>query len=961
MKRQPAKRMWPYVRKTPLPYRTTTIQLHGNGYRQLHRNYSTLDREYYRQLTMSAISRTGGFQTNTVADDGRVLRKFGSSTEDVTAKFIDKVKSAKTDYPDKHLHNRNVSQLKAALEMTPDSSSSLTYVAGAIMNNDVVPPLPLLENNALLLAKNRKHRPQFKLPPLGRRRLSLERFSRIEQVATEAAPVRDRRYSFTYRQHVPTEAIPEQSTEFPKIQRKTSVGNSDHFDLATIENSAGMNWNTGGFKRRPSFGANVRLRVNAAGSLHQDAQGNSSSDKRYGNGILRKDSVTRISENIHDQFWNVLQGKRKSLDTNSTTGVVNLGLSLATNVEQPHESIVKQVPTDQSRSLTRGYRLRHEYGKNLERNWFRNEYMKRHDRRKSLRSEVKTGYDLRLDIFYSPDQPSDTDIDNSDDSNNDLEDESSMHCSGFSTVTAEYKSRQRLSSIKLQQTMLPLETQYEDDTDKRGESSESEYEIVLKDNQLIQRRTKHKMQKKRKRQSERYKAFMPPEEDGKVVGMPDGNVVPLTDQEIRALRLNLRSKEHQRKLKGKRKFLQAANAVFVAVQFRKILQQVRRRKKMLLKKRQRRLAKMVAKRLKAKLDKEAEKEEQAVPRAPGLKDLFLQEMGQKLIYDVHRLNINTDQCDDQSNDDSEAGDYKDDTNQNQQPQTKPSKFEVELRKISVSDLNGVSDGIKKRRKKHKRHRKRRNSFPKLTKPSDFWIEVPERSRRKRVIKKTVAKEPQPRRPQTPPSHRCSCFRHTAAIQSILTSQSSTTKPCTHQQDARKRKMKMVCVPTRGLMRTHSLENLAKKRPIDLADVLKDVYIPAKEIKLQILARKFRRQKRKRKQIRLSPVPLPERPLRVQPPPLEEVKSETEEESSSSDDLSQESDYEFVYGGPFVGSGVMWNKNTRDKKPTWTEEDVNREMKRITRVFHEMKECRYLRLDSFNDAMRKRLNSDQQLI
>lgn len=917
-----------------------------------------MDREYYQQLRLPSHVRRVGFPANKVADDGRVLRQYGVEMQDVTEQFIDRDHTGKLESPSRQLHVRNVNQLKIALDMPPERYDPLAQVADAIINNDVVPPLPQLDNDKFLRDRWRKPATHLKLPPL-RNRMSLQKALRMEQVAGVSASGSNQ--SLPYRYYNSSEENVDFGAEFPCADRKPSFGNSDHFNVAMIEQNTISNVNTGTFRRNRNCGANYRFRMSTAGSFQRNAQDNVTFGKRYRSGEERKDSVGRISDAIHDQFRTVVE---QHLRSQGDAG--NMNVSLAVNLKQSPKPISKQMAPEKSKGIS-GYQLRHEYGKNLEKNWFRNEYLGRRERRKSVNEQrMKSNkYDLRLDIFYSPEPQSESDTDNSaDDGNAFIEDEASMQCGGFSTATAEVRLRRQRHSIQLQRQPISMETheEEEEDTDDGKESSEDDYEIVLKDNQLIQRRTKHRMRNKRKRQIARYRAFMPPEvvEEAETLEEP----VELTDQEIRALRLNLRGKEKQRKLRGKRKFLQVANAVFVAVQFRNILQQIRQRKKQLIKNRQQRIAKMVVKRFKAKLKKENEEKIKPPTPKPNMRDRFLREMGQKLIYDVQRLNINADSgntgtVENDTDTDTDSHEVENQTSERQE--TRPCKFELELRKVSLSDIEGVNM-IRMKRKRQKRHRKRRNSFPKVTKPNEFVLEVPERSRRKRNNKKVVAKELPVRRPQSPPIQRCSCYKHASNTKPSKPPVETSARPqlhtsvCQHQSEVKRHKMKTVRVPTIGLMKTYSLENLAKKRPVELADLLKDVHVPAKEIKLQILERKFRRQRRKRQQIRLSPVELPERPL-VR---LEEDKTESETESSlssASSDISQESDYEFVYGGPFVGSGVMWNKNSFDRKqPTWTDEDLNRELRRITRVFHEMKECRYLRLDSFNDALRKRLEN-----
>jgi hypothetical protein len=560
-----------------------------------------------------------------------------------------------------------------------------------------------------------------------------------------------------------------------------------------------------------------------------------------------------------------------------------------------------------------------------------------------------------LDIFYSPEPQSDELDDSADEDANIFieEDDASMQCGGFSTATAEKRSRRQRLSLQSNRRSSSLDPPKEIDEDTDAESSDSDIEIILKDNQLIQRKTKHKMQKKRRRQIEKYKPYLNHAMDAVHEQQETIESPRLTDQEIRALRLNLKNKDKIRRLKGKKRFLQIANVIFAVIQFRKILREIRRKKKNIIRKRQQKIAQMVAKRLSKKVqDNSDESDRESTPK-PTLKEQFLQEGGLKLIFDIEKLNISkekiVEQSSSESDSDNEEPEPKEEKKQPMLTVLKPferkeSKFAEEIKKISLKDLENLNNVL---RKKKKRTRKRRHSVPKLCRPFEFLLEIPVKQRQRQSRSRaSVTKQKEVRRTYSPPAPKCSCHRskHSDMVQKSI----PQTKKCPHQPEVKKQKTKVIKVQTAGLMRTSSLENLSKKRPIELKDLLADIDIPAKEIKLQILARKFRRQRRRRQQIRLSPCRIPERPV------IEPEESDVESESGASEN-SDESDYDFVYGGPFVGSGVMWNQNAKDaKRRTWTEADVDREVKRITRLYHEMKECTYLRLDGFNDAIMNRL-------
>lgn len=949
--------MWPYGgKRTHMLNNGKNLKLMGNNYYPHGAQSGSPNKEYFNQLSMSVSVGLNSYPANSIAPDGRIVRQYGISKHDVTDEFYGRnhtgFKNVNLDKTGKQFHNRNVSQLKVVLNMPArQRRDSLSQITTSIVKNEVAPPLSQLQHDEILREHLRKSAANLqsvatKLPPL-------RKAKRLEQMAlSNMRQDSDRRLSVKLDENSDVE----DEDGFPYIgMRLPRRKSSDHFDVSNIQSQRpAVNWKNGIMRRRKSFG----LRFGVKDFENDNENSSKNYENRFSKGLERKDSVGKITESIRDQFRAVLQDQLMSQERNTKSrdsGIADSGLALTRSVG--NESLIKQIPKERSKLVKSGYKLRHEYGRNLEKNWFRNEYLKKQTKEKKLnRSPGESGYNLRLDIFYSPEPQSDEDS-GEEGANIFLEeDDASMQCGGFSTATAEERSRRQRVSMQSLRKSLSLDTHREGDEDT-GDTSESDIEIILKDNQLIQRKTKHKMLKKRKRQIERYKPFLLTDIETVREQKETDECPPLTDQEIRALRLNLKNKEKMKKLTGKRKFLQISNAVFAFIQFRNILRSIRRRKKNIIRKRQQRIAKMVAKRWTKKIQDNSEESDRESTSKPTLKEQFLQEIGHKLIFDIEKLNIQqTDSSDEEEKKDVESDSNNEEDNERkkelQSKVTKPdpdkvSKFAAELKKISVKDLKSVKEITKTTRK---RQRKRRHSIPKIGRPFEFLIEIPVKTRQRRSRSRaSVPKQSEMRRAYSPPAPKCSCHRGKQTETTLRSQPPTKDNKCPHQPEVKSRKVKTVKVNTAGLMRTHSLENLSRKRPIELKDLLADIDIPAKEIKLQILARKFRRQRKKKQQIRLSPCRLPERPV------LQQEDTDADSDISGGSENSDESDYDFVYGGPFVGSGVMWNKNSKEAmRPTWTEEDVDRELKRITMIFHEMKECKYLRLDGFNDAIMEKL-------
>ncbi|XP_060579947.1 uncharacterized protein LOC132736758 [Ruditapes philippinarum] len=770
--------MWPYGgKKTFVSNNGNQIKLTGNSYYPNGKQTGAPNKEYFNQVTMSVSVGLNGFPANKIAADGRIMRQYGVNRQDVTDDFITRnrggFKQRIFAESGKQLHNRNVSQLKVVLNMpSHQRRDSLSQITSAIVKNEVVPPLAQLQNDEILSDHMRKSAMNLqnmatKLPPL--RRNSIQKAKHLEHAFSQGnegkQPVK-----------LDENSDEEDEDGLPYIDmRLTRRKSSEHFDVGnTQRTSAPSNWKASLMRRRKSF--NMRFNTRTAGGVNENESISTGSDS--GNSKIdrdRKDSVGRITESIRDQFRAVVQEQLQSQDRQSMNSVyMNTNLSVSGRVG--NESLAKQIPAERAKSVTSGYKLRHEYGKNLERNWFKNQYMKKYAKDKRVdQSPSENGYNLRLDIFYSPEPQSDELDDSADEDANIFieEDDASMQCGGFSTATAEKRSRRQRLSLQSNRRSSSLDPPKEIDEDTDAESSDSDIEIILKDNQLIQRKTKHKMQKKRRR---------------------------------------------------------------------KILREIRRKKKNIIRKRQQKIAQMVAKRLSKKVQDNSDESDREPTPKPTLKEQFLQEGGLKLIFDIEKLNISKEKIVEQSSSESDSdNEEQEPKEEKKQPmltvlkpfEKKESKFAEEIKKISLKDLENLNNFL---RKKKKRTRKRRHSVPKLCRPFEFLLEIPVKQRQRQSRSRaSVTKQKEVRRTYSPPAPKCSCHRskHSDMVQKSI----PQTKKCPHQPEVKKQKTKVIKVQTAGLMRTSSLENLSKKRPIELKDLC--CIDTAKEIKIKFCKKKFR--------------------------------------------------------------------------------------------------------------------------
>lgn len=547
-------------------------------------------------------------------------------------------------------------------------------------------------------------------------------------------------------------------------------------------------------------------------------------------------------------------------------------------------------PNTESVKEQSNFEIRKEYSKNLEQNWFKSFIQQT----KTTKGDTTDGnVDFHLEMFYSPEP---TEVDNDDES------------SSNEMTTFERKNNLLEMSVLFSSTDVLTGENNELDRD-----TPSDIEIVLKDNELIQKKTKHKMRKKRRKKEKRCKAMVPCENINDDVPLPI-----MTDKELRAIRLNIKKKMPAPVLTAKRKFLQCANAIFVAVQFRKILENIRERNR---KRRSRKLKKTLRRvTWKQPSDQYAEFERSETP--PTLKNTFMKEIGNTLLIDINKLNIISE---------NENVVSKNCVNEEQQRKKLQSKFALEANKACLEDVERLLTDTNRMSKKY--NRIRRNSAPLLSMPEGFLIEISENSKG-------------PRRDRSKSVRRTKYVMKKSKKCTKSANVSKRSTYCTLKDENAKVKS-FIFHRSQVLKRRNSLDDkeLKNGKVIDLSEFLRDIEIPAKDIRIQIIKRKMKKQRRRKAEA-----------INIVIPPPEESEDSVDSESTSEPEIESSSDYDEYsnnYTSPFVSAGVAWNRTT--KRPTWTSADVDREISRVTRFFLEMKDCSYIRWTGIHQAIISRLD------
>lgn len=624
--------------------------------------------------------------------------------------------------------------------------------------------------------------------------------------------------------------------------------------------------------------------------------------------------------------------------------------------------------TASSQGEKSSFEKRLQYGKNLEQNWFKDHLSKTAERRDIPGNDLR----LRMEMFYSPEPETEEDTEN----------ENTYPETLITPKTIDFEmdpsipkiSNRHISELRRHNSELFSSTDVlmgEDGEIER--SSDSDIEIVLKNNELKQKRVKHKMRKKRRRKKERIDALLP----NKSINQ-DQLYPALSDAEIRALRLKVKNRRPAPILKSKRKFLQIANVVFIFIHFRKILGKIRENR------RKKRMKRFKKKRVTWKSENENDYVlYERTPRSPTLKDKFMQDIGWQLLDDMDKLPIppsfyhGSRRCHTGYDEDG------------QEIWTPPlSLFILEVNEISLTDISEFP-------MRSPRICERRLSDSCLIKPSVFRLDSPVKSKKLRKREKSALKPAGKSRPKFKTKPRPESKTKSRPESHTKSRPESHTKSRTESRspNAKKKKKKRqnseyskcegnesgmseleeACPKDKGInfdktaittRRRNSLDRnaLLDGKIIELSELLHGIDMPTKEIRIQILKRKIRKQKLKKE--------------KLQQIKNMEVALSTESNDNKSDGVVEIQDQEksinkYTYTGynksgndniprsPFVSAGVSWNHRnsawtTRQRKQ-WTTEDVKRAVEKVSGLFMDLKNVRYLRLTALDQAIIDKLD------
>ncbi|KAK6168943.1 hypothetical protein SNE40_020093 [Patella caerulea] len=599
--------------------------------------------------------------------------------------------------------------------------------------------------------------------------------------------------------------------------------------------------------------------------------------------------------------------------------------------------IPTNVPEEENRrSEISSYAIRQQYGQHLEKNWFKS--LIREMNCKNKDGVEQNEYPFTPEMFYSPEPESGDDMD---DANDDIKSiyenmSSEMRDSFTDLIRDNPCGHNKSHNLKTESAKFAsMDVMVSD-----GESGDDyDIELVLKDGQLIERQVKDKMYKKRERQLVRFQQFfknaeeMSEEED-------ELNIQTMSDKELRAMRLKLKKPKWKLKLKGIARFRQVVKSILALLYFSKKLKDARRRRHARNKrnKRHRSLGGFDSD------EDEYARYQRQLNKYKSLKERFLAEIGWQLVDDVANLAIR----------DGFGYDIRDELasgeRRSRYRRIIDEWFSVEGRAFEESVKTTVPKSMKL---------KRSSSCPELIKGKEFRVLFPDATNKKSGTKdlnkhqkkKKGKSKLQKKRPQ---------------------GKNNLTKAVPKEEEN-------VIGHHKRERRNSLTDDKNQNNKLDLRDLLKDVYIPAKEIKIQIAERKLRKQKGKKGRFSAGVKRgLYDRPRdaksiidadRFKLPEFEfdlpelNAADETEgfmESPNSSVTTKTRGSSSGIYSSfsirtcPFVGTGVSWNQTKSKPKEVWTNEELDRQIEKAGCLFLEMRHCRYIRWNGLAQAMIDRM-------
>ena len=483
------------------------------------------------------------------------------------------------------------------------------------------------------------------------------------------------------------------------------------------------------------------------------------------------------------------------------------------------------------------------------------------------------------------------------------------------------------------------------------ESSSSDYETELRENNIVAKKTKHKMRKVRR---QKYDQFRKRFEDEEYSELELRRIAGLTEKQLRAMRLKLATPRNIPKLTGIHRFRQVVNAVCIGNYFVKVLKKVRRKRQ--------KLALGVVKkfkkrpRTKPKQTKKQVVERMRTPSPFTLKKQFLIEGGYQLIEDVTCMCAHL--------------------NLSDIPELTP-----EIASSLISKIPKKQElGKLVRRRGSDAGSIRPDMFKIVATPSrQNTVDQNDKSKRKRSPKKGLTRNaPMSKHQfQTPDVKKCTCIlgklENENPEQKNLMCICSFTKPV----EPPKQKKKVVMFDKQVIFdrfrRRPSLDTVNfKDKPIELDKLFEEIDFPAKDVRIQILLRKMRKPKKRKVRKKYEERRRSKTPERLHESPVEKEKEIIEEvaEDNGSDERKlrrgrsqgRVEEQRKVIDCFVSGTGVAWNKKRTPTKYCYTENEIQRELHvaRASDLFMEMKDVSYLRIHPLYQAVKSKLHEQSQI-
>jgi hypothetical protein len=496
---------------------------------------------------------------------------------------------------------------------------------------------------------------------------------------------------------------------------------------------------------------------------------------------------------------------------------------------------------------------------------------------------------------------------------------------------------------------------------EEGES-ESDLETVLKEGEVFTRRTKNKMKKKRMRQFERYLAMLSDPENSETEDQIQMSA--LSDKDLRAIRLRVDERRFKARHDARTRFTRAGLAVLACV---KLVSGLRKND----------VAKSEPQQIKLKARKKKDKPGKRVKFDPKMKaastpgaestlseeiinkmspkERFMLEFGwmlNDLGVEMPRVRFMED------GDVTERTSLEDVTSEAPTIQTRVAMPDGKYLTYPGLDI-AMAVRARDPRTIHTLietpgdrsfegpvtlgRRTRRSSLPTLEKPSYLLFKVMTEHVAKKKGKKKNMKKTKPRCVNNIYSdllgekNKGACNHNYVDLNVRGASRTPINDEAIFEE---------VRIELSDLRRSASTSDISNALPdVDLRDVIKDIDFPAKEIKLQIVERKLRRQRKKRIARMQREVEARTSNRQDQEQGNARKMEQRVVESEASDEQSTEKSMKVHLrprDTPFVTSGVAWNQKAKPRLVSPSQEEIDKQLPGLSRLFLEMRDCKYIR-------------------